>query len=646
MPTLHALLVAINDYPTPRHRLDGCRHDLQQLHEWLAAQYGDSYRQLTLLDAQATREAIIRGFDHFAAAQPGDTCLFFFAGHGSRLKAPQAFWHLEPSRMNQSILCYDSRTEGGRDLIDKELSYLIWKATEGRDVHFTVIMDCCHAGSNTRFEHVRARMAEAAEVEVPVEDYLGVEHYQRNTEGQYSPPRGPHVALAAALAKETAKELPVNGQSSGAFTHSLVEVLRAGGGRLSYAEIMRRVNLRVRGLVSDQSPQLETSEPAAKRLSFLSRTTAEASAGYLLSAGQDGVWRVNAGAIQGIRAGEGAAFLLADTGKSLPILAVEPARTLVDVSAAGSLQAGQSYAVRLKHNGIPRLRVAPAPGQPAEAFALFRGLLAEKTSDLIEWTDDVNQARYWLYSDGAAQWLSRPAEERPLFQRIKGQDKAAAVDLLNKLETVARWVQLLELDNPATTIREQELSVELFRTTTPGRYDEDAPVEPVEVHEPAIFAYAESDGQWHQPAFRLRLRNTGLRKLWVSLLYQGEDFSINNVLLPKQELNPNDEAWALNIYEGYPYRTIELQLADALHDGGVSEIAEFLKIIISTEEFDTDDFNQAGLPPDQPLRPTRGFGRGLSMSKPDWTAREVELRIRRPLQVQVEGGGGKAEVGR
>ena len=107
---------------------------------------------LALRNEQATREAVIDGFrGHLAGAGPGDVTLFYYAGHGSQEQAPEQFWHLEPDRLDETLVCYDSRTPGCWDLADKELARLIDEVTD-RAGHVAVILDCCHSGAGTRGE--------------------------------------------------------------------------------------------------------------------------------------------------------------------------------------------------------------------------------------------------------------------------------------------------------------------------------------------------------------------------------------------------------------------------------------------------------------------------------------------------------------
>ena len=46
-----------------------------------------------------------------------------------------------------SLVCWDSREPGGQDLFECELSWLVWKATENKNVEMVVIVDSCHLDS-------------------------------------------------------------------------------------------------------------------------------------------------------------------------------------------------------------------------------------------------------------------------------------------------------------------------------------------------------------------------------------------------------------------------------------------------------------------------------------------------------------------
>ena len=151
---LYGLLVGIDKYPGRVPDLRGCVNDIDAFAEYLQGQAakGDFEEpQLCLLKSEAaTREAIIKGFrEHLCQAGPDDIALFYYSGHGSQEQAPEEFWHLEPDRLNETLVCYDSREPGGWDLADKELAKLIHEVSR-KNPHTVLILDCCHSGSGTR----------------------------------------------------------------------------------------------------------------------------------------------------------------------------------------------------------------------------------------------------------------------------------------------------------------------------------------------------------------------------------------------------------------------------------------------------------------------------------------------------------------
>ncbi len=152
---LYALLVGINEYDRRSgiSSLQGCTNDANAMKAYLEARVASDKTQLhtkMLLNEQATRQAIINGFrEHLQQAKAGDTVLFYYAGHGSQDKTPEEFWPTTPSRLNETLVCHDSRTPDVWDLADKELSKLIAEVSQ-QNPHIAIVLDCCHSGSGTR----------------------------------------------------------------------------------------------------------------------------------------------------------------------------------------------------------------------------------------------------------------------------------------------------------------------------------------------------------------------------------------------------------------------------------------------------------------------------------------------------------------
>lgn len=643
MPQILALIVGINEYADPRIELEGCVNDAERFEAYLqsfAEQNELTLSVKTLKNKEATRQAIVRGFEHFRPASDGDMCVFFYAGHGSRWSAPDVFSHLEADGMHETIVCWDSVNEGGRDLMDKELSYLIWKVTEGKDIHFLAVTDCCNSGSNTRLARVNVRRTPPTYQKIPLEEYEGFAFYKQVEENRFSPPVGRHVHLAASRADETAKEIYVRGEAHGAFTYTMLEVLTSANGNITYDELISRLRIRLRNAVEDQSPQLGVISSGDANLLFLSgdkQTTQSYLIGYELATD---AWYVNAGIWQGINAGDAGMktlFKINDDGFEVEVTEVFANRA--KVAGMDVYNKRKSYSATLSQLATPRFQIAFAPGSDEEGMNTLQTLIKGKKSDLYELTETPEQARYLIHAEHFNYFLTTPYNERPLFAYVKGYEPEAGVDFLNRLEKVSKWLQLLEVSNPATQIRDEEISIELYQITDPGNLEDNAPKQWVNWRDPVEFSYQKKNNTLYQPAFQLKIKNTGLRAFWISVLYMSNDFGITNQILAKEYLGPGTEKWAADVYNGYPYRSLPLQLEDHYHEWGITGIREYLKVLITTDELSTDNLNQAGLPPQRPAKPVRGLGLRSKIASSDWTSKEIALDITRLLPHRLLNGG-------
>ena len=112
---IYALLVGIDDYPKPVTSLKGCINDVIAIEEYLESRVETEEFKLnlkTLRDEEATRQAIIDGFrEHLCQANSNDVALFYYSGHGSRENAPPEFWNFQPDKLNETLVCYDSRLQ-------------------------------------------------------------------------------------------------------------------------------------------------------------------------------------------------------------------------------------------------------------------------------------------------------------------------------------------------------------------------------------------------------------------------------------------------------------------------------------------------------------------------------------------------------
>ncbi len=144
-----ALLVGIDAYANPQiPTLHGCVNDTFQLSAALQ-EAGLDHRQIRLIHNQrATRLILLDNIRWLLEdAQPGDHRIFSFSGHGHR--RPTYDLEGEPLEMHE-ILCTHNYDPSNLDtgLRDADIQDLY--ANLPRDVHFTIFLDCCHAGGMTR----------------------------------------------------------------------------------------------------------------------------------------------------------------------------------------------------------------------------------------------------------------------------------------------------------------------------------------------------------------------------------------------------------------------------------------------------------------------------------------------------------------
>jgi hypothetical protein len=259
MKSLYAVLVGIEAYPNNVTSLKGCVDDTLDidllLQEIAGTIHKIPYKPLFLHDKNAKRQQVIDAFQHFDQAADGDLCVFYFSGHGSRVASKEYYW-ANGSTTLESLVCFDSRYEFGEgyDLVDKELAYLLWKATHQKpNLHFVTIMDCCYAGDNTKdFKLDILKMEKENEHIRAVEQFEG---YHAWVNGQ--PPTGAHyISLSASRPDETAKISQFEGVYRSVFTYFLTQTIRHADMPLTYEQLMEIVKVKVA-----QSTRLQTPYP-------------------------------------------------------------------------------------------------------------------------------------------------------------------------------------------------------------------------------------------------------------------------------------------------------------------------------------------------------------------------------------------------
>ena len=262
-----ALLIGINKYQMDGADLRGCVNDVEDLAAALTEFHGFEKGNITkLLDGAATQKAMLAGIKKLVKdSKKGDIVVLHYSGHGSHVPDDNG----EESDGRDETLCptdLDWDDPFRDDWLRKEFDRL----KDG--VNFTVIMDCCHSGTNTRA---------ILPPDAPIKPrYLPSPWSLKAAESGRSGPRKvsselrrssrgarkgrdivkaelPEVLITGCRDTQTSADAFINNRYNGALTFSLVDAIRKSKGKLTYNELHDRAAATLKTRQFDQVPQLE-----------------------------------------------------------------------------------------------------------------------------------------------------------------------------------------------------------------------------------------------------------------------------------------------------------------------------------------------------------------------------------------------------
>jgi len=653
---IYALLVGIDAYQGDVRSLRGCRNDIARIAEVLERRAEASGQQLcvtTLLDAQATRDAVIETFrGTFADASEGDTALFYFSGHGSQEVAPPEHLAFEPDGLNETLVLADSRTETGFDLADKELAVLVAEVAR-RKVHVLVVLDCCHAGSGVRdATETTVRRASTSHKRRDAASYLegAIPETADADAARRHLGRGRYVLLAACRSDQTAKEVQADGKARGAMSVALESALTTATGPMTYLQLQRAVATAVRGLVSDQTPVLECLPPSETDRLFLGGMTSS-TAPLVSVTHSDRGWQMDVGALHGIPPttvsgrpttvtvhqltaedlGEEQALARAHTS----LVRATSSDLMID-GDSGVLDQNRTYRAVIRDLPAADVRVrvddsVPGADRLAAALAMAQGLDvvgSDKDADLRLTTVD---SQLCLVRPGAARSLvaSRPVSGPPSDDDIEA--------VRDEVVHVGRWLSLASRRNLTSQLGADAVSLEVLDTgDRPLPVDDDGRVR--------VVWPADSD---EPPRIRVRFGNRSQRRLFVTVLALSELYGVEPLLEGEGEwLDPGSHPIFVPSEEGTP--DLYLSVPE-----GEQMTTDVLKLIASTREFASRTLRQPDMVPPSVRTPSRGPTRGekgIHARRPgqvpeqaeDWTTREILLTTYRPQGLVAIPGTGSA----
>jgi hypothetical protein len=213
---------------------------------------------ITLFNTCATRENILKSLDQLITiSKPGDTILFYFAGHGAQYSA--VVRADQSSGYSGTILPYDARDPNSaevKEIFDYELKEYKLRAV-AKGIYFVSIFDSCNSGTATRSGAIGGSRSAPPLIlrsgqTLPNSDAI-------SNQGEGGSNGGYWVHMAAAQDGQVAKELPdggIGGVRKGVFTTALIDTLNAIP-KGSFGDIMSHVQAQVGAVNVNQTPSVE-----------------------------------------------------------------------------------------------------------------------------------------------------------------------------------------------------------------------------------------------------------------------------------------------------------------------------------------------------------------------------------------------------
>jgi uncharacterized caspase-like protein len=269
-----ALLVGINRYRIPGADLRGCVNDVKNVRAVLTTHYGFASKDITsLTDYAATTKAMRDAITKLVkGAKSGDVLLFHYSGHGANVPDKDG----DEADRRDEILC-PTDLDWKDPLLDDWLRKTFDRLPAGASL--TVIMDCCHSGTNTRA--ILPPDAPVIPRYLPNPwDLLAAESGRRlrgTVKGSLrrsTPARRKQDIVATSIPEllvtgcrdtQTSADAEIGSSFNGALTYNLVATINAARGKLTYRELHGGTVKRLRRDGFSQVPQLEGRAPRFDR---------------------------------------------------------------------------------------------------------------------------------------------------------------------------------------------------------------------------------------------------------------------------------------------------------------------------------------------------------------------------------------------
>jgi hypothetical protein len=277
--TRKALCIGINNYPGTHMDLAGCVNDAN---DWTETLKGRGFAVTTLLDAQATKAAMVAAMTGLiGGGVAGDSLVITFSGHGTYQPDTDGD---EADGLDEALCPYDIKIIG-QALIDDEIHAMFAACQPG--VRLVLIADSCHSGTVTRAAPDEPEVDAPRPRFMPMGNWLPEAQLPRARSGKpaahvtgappgVSPFTGALRKQEGDLLLSGCKEGPNNfsydarigGRPNGAFSYYALKTLKTLPASATYADWHQAIGGYLPSSAYPQSPQIVGTADARKQKVF------------------------------------------------------------------------------------------------------------------------------------------------------------------------------------------------------------------------------------------------------------------------------------------------------------------------------------------------------------------------------------------
>lgn len=601
---LYTLLVGINQYIEKIDRAKGCTfpplkgtiNDVNALHNYLKTEEEYEYIPLQLTDKNATKANIVKGFkEHLAKATANDIALFYFSGHGIQEEADTSIWKEETDGLLESIVCYNG--EGNNFVLaDKELRYLIHQMNTDEVI---TIFDCCHSGENTRNGYfanaeIRERKVDCILPQRQWSDFifsktLSKEAFHKHAITELLP-EGNHIHMAACEPDESAMEVG----GSGIFTTVLIKLLQLNSGSITYFNLVNQIRHYLRHSF-EQKPKIYAPYPdkGLKFHTFLNKKAPKSAIKGNVIYNREVGWILDMGHLYNIQVGTNIQLTNHDGQVYNAIIKrVQLDRSILEFETEQPPK-NQSLSADISNSAKEKLNLYINDTDKDYNFNRKLFFKISEACPQVIFSDQKEEADIIICIENG--WLSIQDNEfldRPLT-RIFDKNRSNTLLIFPKyLNHIARWTSIKKLKNPYSwTFKSCPLEVTFYENGNkerPQLINIENPDAPLELY-PNILTSGIRHG-----IFSMSIKSNAQQKLYIGTIFLAHNFSATHRLMnPSVKIiHPEEKITLFKQREG----KIPFSIKDDSIEYNFPYRSDFIKIIISTNDFDIERLRQDKLP--------------------------------------------------